>query len=225
MRTSPPWRRRWRVTRKTEESSVCYELCSVTPTATEPRPSARQRLLDAALKRFARDGALAATLDEIRQDAGVSVGALYHHFADKSALAGALYVETLRTYQEGFVLVLDEHPEAEPGIRAAVHHTLDWCAKHPAEARLLFGGRADADTAALAAVNKDFFSRVGRWYWGHAHYGVLRTLEFPLVSSLWLGPTLDHLRHWLHSGEKAVPKETADILAEAAWQALRKDQP
>jgi AcrR family transcriptional regulator len=190
---------------------------------TIPKPSARRRLLDAALERFARDGALAATLDEIRADAGVSVGALYHHFADKSALASALYVETLRGYQQGFLEVLDANPEAETGIRAVVHHTLDWCAGHPAQARLLFGGRGDADTAALAEVNRDFFSRVGRWYWGHAHYGVLRTLEFPLVSSLWLGPTLDHLRHWLHSGEKAVSKDTADILAEAAWQALRKD--
>jgi AcrR family transcriptional regulator len=192
------------------------------PTTTRP-PSARERLLDAALQRFARDGALAATLDEIRADAGVSVGALYHHFADKSALAGALYVETLRGYQEGFLDVLDANPEAVGGIRAAVQHTLDWCTKHPAEARLLFGGRGAADTAALAEVNRDFFSRVGRWYWGHAHYGVLRTLEFPLVSSLWLGPTLDHLRHWLHSGEKAVSKQTAAILADAAWLTLRKD--
>ncbi|HEX6389022.1 MAG TPA: TetR family transcriptional regulator [Solirubrobacteraceae bacterium] len=188
------------------------------------QPSARQRLLDAALKRFARDGAMAATLEEIRADAGVSVGALYHHFADKAALAGTLYVETLRGYQQGFLEVLDANPEAEAGIRAAVRHTLDWCSKHPAEARLLFGGRGDADTAALAEINRDFFSRAARWYWGHAHYGVLRPLEFPLVSSLWLGPTLDHLRHWLHSGEKTVSDETAEILAEAAWRALRKDQ-
>lgn len=193
----------------------------MSPSATQP--SARQRLLDAALERFARDGALAATLDEIRADAGVSVGALYHHFADKSALAGTLYVETLRRYQEGFVAILDANLEAEAGVRAAVRHTFDWCTEHPAEARLLFGGRGDADTAALAEVNRDFFSRVGRWYWGHAHYGVLRTLDFPLVSSLWLGPTLDHLRHWLHSGERTVPDATVAILAEAAWQALRKD--
>jgi AcrR family transcriptional regulator len=204
-----------------EESSVCYELCSV-PTAITP--SARQRLLDAALQRFARDGALAATLDEIRADAGVSVGALYHHFADKAALAGALYVETLRDYQEGFLAVLDANPGAGGGVRAAVVHPFEWCAKNPAVARLLFGGRGDADTAALAEINRDFFSRAGRWYWGHAHYGVLRTLDFPLVSSLWLGPTLDHLRHWLHSGEKTVSRQTAEILADAAWQALRKDQ-
>ena len=58
-------------------------------TATSSLP-ARQRLLDAALARFSDDGALAATLDGVRQDAGVSVGTLYHHFADKRALATAL---------------------------------------------------------------------------------------------------------------------------------------
>jgi AcrR family transcriptional regulator len=192
------------------------------PTAT-PAPSARERLLDAALVRIARDGALAATLEEIRADAGVSVGALYHHFADKSALASALYVETLKGYQQGFVGVLDTHPQAEAGIRAAVLYTLEWCVKHPAEARLLFADRGAADSAALADANRDFFPAVLRWYAGHAHYGVLRTLDVSIVASLWLGPTLDHLRHTLAAGDKAVSKQTAAILADAAWQTLRKD--
>ncbi len=184
--------------------------------------SARDRLLAVALRRFTTDGALSATLEEIRVEAGVSVGALYHHFADKAALAGALYVETLRAYQDHFLTVLDAHPAAEDGVRAAVRHTLDWCAAHPAEAQLLFGGRNAADTAALAEINRDFFSKVGRWYWGHAHYGVLKHLDFSLVSSLWLGATLDHIRHLLNAGETTVPPATADILAEAAWQTLKE---
>lgn len=198
---------------------MCYELCSVPITAP---PTARQRLLDAALQRFARDGALAATLEEIRGDAGVSVGALYHHFADKSALASTLYVETLRGYQVAFLETLDAHPEADTGVRAAVSFTLDWCVEHPAEARLLFADRGAADSAALAAANRDFFPAVMRWYAGHAHYGVLRTLDVSVVASLWLGPTLDHLRHRLAVGETVVSQDTAAILADAAWLTLKE---
>jgi len=196
-----------------------------TTSPTTRPPSARERLLAAALQRFTRDGALAATLDEIRADAGVSVGALYHHFADKAALAGALYVETLRGYQDGFLAVLDAHPGAEDGVRAVVGYTFAWCSEHPAEARLLFGGKANADTAALAEINRDFFSRVGRWYAGHAHYRALRVLDIPVVSSLWLGPTLDHLHHRLAAGETTVPPETVTVIADAAWQVLRQEQP
>ncbi len=190
------------------------------PTVTPP--NARERLLDAALQRFARDGALAATLEEIRGDAGVSVGALYHHFADKSALAGALYVQTLRRYQEGFIAVLDAHPGAEDGVRAAVAFTLDWCVAHPAEARLLFTDRGAADSAALADANREFFPAVLRWYGGHAHYGTLRALDVSVVASLWLGPTLDHLRHRMAVGETAVPQDTTAILADAAWLTLKE---
>jgi AcrR family transcriptional regulator len=44
-------------------------------------------LLETARRRFAADGAIAATLDEIRRDAEASVSALYHHFPDKPAPA------------------------------------------------------------------------------------------------------------------------------------------
>jgi AcrR family transcriptional regulator len=194
---------------------------AIAKTTSKP-PSARERLLAAALQRFARDGALAATLDEIRVDAGVSVGALYHHFADKSALAGALYVETLHGYQDGFVAVLEAHPDAEGGVRGAVGYTFAWCGEHPAEARLLFGGKGTADAAALAAINRDFLSRVGRWYAGHAHYRALRVLDLALVSSLWMGPTLDHLHHRLAAGDTSARDTAVSVLSDAAWQTLRK---
>lgn len=69
------------------------------PSATETARSAgttrratgaRERLLAAALRRFGEDGAVAVNLEEVRLEAGVSVGALYHHFADKAALVDAL---------------------------------------------------------------------------------------------------------------------------------------
>jgi AcrR family transcriptional regulator len=190
---------------------------------TAAAPSARDRLLAAALQRFARDGALVATLDDVRADAGVSVGALYHHFADKAALAGALYVETLRGFQADFLEALDAHPGAEDGIRAGVAVTLSWCARHPAEAQLLFGGRASADPAALREANRPFFARVTSWYAAHAHYGVVRELDVALVSALWLGPTLDHLRHRLAEGDGTVGPRAAEVLADAAWRALRQE--
>ena len=58
--------------------------------------------METARRRFAADGAIAATLDEIRRDADVSVGALYHHFPDKPALAAAVYAELMSEYQASF---------------------------------------------------------------------------------------------------------------------------
>lgn len=181
---------------------------------------ARERLLRAALGRFDREGALGATLEEVRADAGVSVGALYHHFADKQALASALYVETLAGYQQGFLAVLGTSPTAEQGIRGAVEHTVDWGAAHPAEARLLFGGRGAADPAALAEVNHDFFGRAGAWYATHAFYGAVRELPFTLLVALWLGPSLEYLRHTAQSRPRPADPAARHALSDAAWAAL-----
>ena len=74
---------------------------------------ARERLLDAALAHFAADGGLGATLEDIRRDAGVSVGALYHHFSDKAALAGALYGTLTDEFQQGFLEELRANAGAE----------------------------------------------------------------------------------------------------------------
>jgi AcrR family transcriptional regulator len=50
----------------------------------------RQRLLDAAERVFARHGFAQGTVDLIADEAGVSMGALYHHFSGKEELFRAL---------------------------------------------------------------------------------------------------------------------------------------
>ena len=52
----------------------------------------RQHLLDAALEVFWRKGVTSASLQEIAEEAGVTRGALYWHFANKEALFEALFV-------------------------------------------------------------------------------------------------------------------------------------
>ena len=54
------------------------------------RPSARERLLDAAVAVVRRDGAQALTLDAVAAEAGVSKGGLLYHFRSKRDLLDAL---------------------------------------------------------------------------------------------------------------------------------------
>ncbi|OZM80229.1 TetR/AcrR family transcriptional regulator [Pseudonocardia sp. MH-G8] len=59
----------------------------------EDSAATRAALVDAALIAFARDGVESATLAGIAAAAGVTRGALYHHFADKDALLAAVLAE------------------------------------------------------------------------------------------------------------------------------------
>jgi AcrR family transcriptional regulator len=182
--------------------------------------TARNRLLDAALVRFAAETPVAVSLEDIRREAGVSVGALYHHFEDKTALVDALYVELTRRVQEMFLTELHAHPSPQEGIKAIVRLYLRWVSSNRAAAGLLLGHRPDE--RALRELNHRFFAEVRSWWETHVHYGALRPLPLDLVIALWVGPAQEYTRHWLAGQVKRVPRAVAEVLADAAWNALKE---
>jgi AcrR family transcriptional regulator len=79
-------------------------------TATKKRRSreeTRQKLLDAALQVFARNGYERATVDEIVREAGFSKGAFYVHFETKEDLFWEMLEERITSQQEMFRQVVD----------------------------------------------------------------------------------------------------------------------
>ena len=63
----------------------------------EKKAQTRQRLLDAAATVFARRGIVAASLDEIAEEAGLTKGAVYSNFDGKDDLVDSLLHERLDT--------------------------------------------------------------------------------------------------------------------------------
>jgi AcrR family transcriptional regulator len=179
---------------------------------------ARVRLLDVARRRFAVDGAIAATLDEVRREADVSVGALYHHFPDKPALAAAVYAQVMAEYQAGFIAMLRQQASAESGIRGGVAHHLRWVAANRGEAALLLGDRLDS--AELRDSNREFFAAVRDWWRPHHNYGALRPMQVGITAALWFGPAQEFSRYWLAGDEPRMPRGVIKTFADAAWMAL-----
>ena len=180
---------------------------------------ARERVLQVARRRFAVDGALAPTLDEVRREAEVSVGALYHHFPDKPALAAAVYAQLISEYQAGFVTMLRDHDIAEGGIRGGVAYHLRWVTEHRGEARLLLGD--PLDSAALRDANREFFAAVRDWWRPHHAYGALQPMRLGVTAALWLGPAQEYSRYWITGEEAKMPRDAVDTFASAAWAVLR----
>lgn len=77
-------------------------------TTTKPAPKrrrraeTRQRLMDAALGVFARNGYERATVDEIVREAGYSKGAFYVHFEAKEDIFWAMLEERMTHLQDAF---------------------------------------------------------------------------------------------------------------------------
>src|ERR671936_3094600 len=80
---------------------------------TERRAPTHQRLVEAATKVVARRGFHAATVDEIAQEAGFSVGALYSNFDGKDDVFLAVFDGHLRWFEQR----LEESASAEDATR------------------------------------------------------------------------------------------------------------
>lgn len=190
---------------------------------------AHDRILRAAMRSFVSDGVLATRVEDIRREAGVSVGALYHHFPDKQALHAEAFVRALADYQAGFIEALQESEDAESGVKGAVRHHLGWVAANRDAAALLLGERPSGPGAGqrLAEQNRAFFKAMLNWWRIHAGYGSLREFDPALLYALWLGPAHEYCRHWLAGrksklpGAVAEPDAVADELADGAWATLR----
>jgi AcrR family transcriptional regulator len=192
---------------------------------TQATSARRETILAAALRLFTKRGYSDTSIDDLRKASGASVGSIYHHFGGKAGVAAALYAESLRGYQQGVLELIRQRPKPRDGIEGIVRHHLHWIAHHPDEARFLFGTRAAevllASRKELRAMNRTFFKEVFGWLAEQGDAGrirkVRRNLYFPLV----IGPSQELARQWLEGLVEEPLEDAADVLAEAAWNALK----
>ncbi|MEO1061915.1 MAG: TetR/AcrR family transcriptional regulator [Actinomycetota bacterium] len=106
-------------------------------TQAERTAETRRRILDAARARFAGQGYETTTIAELLDDAGVSKGALYHHFDSKESIAETLFSETSRAA----IIAASRHDgDDDDPLESLVASCLRWMdeAARPEVASVLF---------------------------------------------------------------------------------------
>ncbi|HLO13756.1 MAG TPA: helix-turn-helix domain-containing protein, partial [Anaerolineales bacterium] len=63
-----------------------------------PRPSQKEKIMEAALQCFARQGYAGTRIRDIAEAAEVSEAALYRHFASKEAVAQSLFTHHFQEF-------------------------------------------------------------------------------------------------------------------------------
>ncbi|GAA1752473.1 TetR family transcriptional regulator [Aeromicrobium alkaliterrae] len=96
------------------------------------------QVLDAATDAFAERGFPAVSLDDVAQSAGVTRGAIYHHFSNKAGLFGAVAAR-LQAEVASAVVASAERAGGDPAVqlRAGCHAFLDAITAAPARRLLL----------------------------------------------------------------------------------------
>jgi AcrR family transcriptional regulator len=186
----------------------------------------RRRILDAALACFLEEGYEQTTIARIRERGGTSNGALFHHFPSKEAIADALYVQAIASFQEGLWELVGRRPRSlRAGVRGAISHQLRWVEEHADLARFVYmRGHLDWESpsgSAVAALNRDIAAAYRDWMTPLIEAGEVRPISMLLVGAIVSGPAHAIARRWLSGQLDLAPTAFADELADAAYAALR----
>ena len=185
----------------------------------------RTAILDAALACFVESGYEQTTIAVIRQRSGVSNGALFHHFPTKEAIADALYVDAMASFQEGLWELLLRRPRTlRAAVRGTIAHQLRWIEEHEDRARFLYTrGHLDWDSPAgaeLVELNRNLAGAYKDWMAPLVEAGEIRQMSMLMVTAVVNGPAHAIARRWLAGHLSAPLHSYLDDLADAACAAL-----
>ena len=182
------------------------------------------RITAAALRLMSVHGYAGASMEQVRREAGVSNGSLYHHVGSRVDLGARLLLDGMAQSQQDVLGALISAGDAEHGVRAVVRAHLVWVQEHAELARLLYGDLPDevllAAEPTFGQHNRHYVDVVGGWLRAQTEQGTLVRRPFGVAHALWLGPSQEFARHWLRGRSRLAPTEAAADLATGAWRAL-----
>jgi AcrR family transcriptional regulator len=186
----------------------------------DPTPT-RARLLEAAAQVFLEHGFSAASMDLVRQHAGVSNGSLYHHFPTKAQLADALYAGTLREFHSVLMQPVLGRASAQTAVKALVRAYIDWVVANPGLARLLHELRRSGELAEgpgeWEKANAEGFGRLRDWVERKTEAGELRAMPFAAWMAIVFSPCMALTPRWVMQSPPDVPQKMRAALEYAAW--------
>jgi AcrR family transcriptional regulator len=189
----------------------------------DPAPT-RDKLLQAAAKVFLQHGFGAASMDLVRQEAGVSNGSLYHHFPTKAQLADALYAHTLRGFHAAQMAPISGRASAQNGVKGMIRSYIDWVVGHPDSARLLHQLRRSGGLAGgpgeWEQANAEAFGTLRAWVEKQTAAGEMRPLPIAVWMAVVFAPAMSLTPHWVSQPQPAVAPKVRAALEHAAWLAV-----
>jgi AcrR family transcriptional regulator len=185
----------------------------------------RGRILDAALACFVEAGYEQTTIARILERSGVSNGALFHQFPTKEAIADAVYVEAITSFQHGQQELLARRPRSvRAAVRATIAHQIGWIESNTDRARFVYA-RGNLDwtspgAAELDKLNRELADAYQAWMAPLIEDGQLRPMPMLVLTAVVSGPTHAIARRWLAGQVREPLHSYLSPLTDAATAAL-----
>jgi len=122
----------------------------------EQADATRATLIAAARRLFAQRGYPDVSVDEIVQAAGLTKGALYHHFRDKLELFHGVVEQIQKAIQERLVTAASQPGDGVSRLRAACHAYLDACTEREVGRIVVLDSPAALGWEAWCKLNREY---------------------------------------------------------------------
>lgn len=188
------------------------------------RAQLKRDILLQALQCFNTHGLEATTIEMIKAQCEVSVGAIYHHFRNKDGLVATLFLAALEDQQQLMHDYLEQADSLREGIAALVYSYVDWVEAQPEWARFQYQAYSSVSKGPyaeeLARRNSERARQLAQWLAERAHDALLQDWPTELRASLIIGQSENYCRSWLSGRASTPPTAYREMLAEAAWRSV-----
>ena len=175
----------------------------------------RERILDAALDKFASKGYHDTRLDEIVEESGTSKGAIYFHFPNKERLFLALVDQFADLLERRVTEAIEQEEEGMVRVSAALQACLDTFGKYRRPAKLLLVqavGLGSAFEKKRMEVNDRFASLIQTYLDEAIKVGDIEPVDTEIVAHAWMGAIYGVVIRWVYTGEPEPPRIMSALL-------------
>lgn len=193
---------------------------------TDNNPShPKERILSAALDLFVSQGYFNTNVPDISKKSKCSVGSIYHHFLNKEEIGASIYFDGIKQFREGIASAIGDETNLEKIVRSVVTSFLAFAEDHETLSRYLWLCRHDEFLSGKVShptmVGFDNFGRkLTKSIKTAIREGQIPSIKADIFWAIVFGIPVSYVRDWLDGFTLTSPKEAADILANAAWNAL-----
>ncbi len=183
----------------------------------------RDEVLRTALRLFSRGGYFNTSIHDIRREAGVSIGAIYHHFGTKEKLARALYDELVVRMEGSIADAVGAHDDCRSRCQAIVAVLFDAAVQEPQtmEFVLLARHKEFMPDAPPICSSRPFALMKDVVVQGMAN-GELREMEPWVAASAVFGGALRMMSLQMDGALDRPLAEMVEPVMDCAWRAVAK---
>jgi TetR/AcrR family fatty acid metabolism transcriptional regulator len=177
------------------------------------RLETRRRLIEAGTKLFARRGFARTRATDISREAGVAVGTLYLHFADKEGLLREILFQGFEELHAVVRRIAEtKYSTVRESVRAHAEALVDYAAEHPELLQFLFSTEVAATAAGAELLGSLTAHQEERLREGMAEGYFRADLDPGVAAHAVIGMLTQVLRWWTQDQSQAPREVVVDTI-------------